>query len=93
MKFIKGTKQVQNINERTGDTWEDKIDALRQCIDVLPNQQRQTVNQRYFEHKTTEQIAQISNDSVEAIRKRLQRARVKLLECLMRKKVVMEIDT
>lgn len=87
------SRQLQHISERPGDTWEEKIEALSRCIEELPDHHRQAINLRYFENSSTSQIAEISKTSVEAIKKRLQRARSQLLDCLQRKKVVVEITT
>ncbi len=87
------SQQIQYINERPGDIWEEKIEALTHCIKALPDQQRQAIKLRYFECKTTEQMVQVTKDSLEAIRKRLQRSRIKLLDCLKRKNIVLEVKT
>jgi RNA polymerase sigma-70 factor len=85
------SKHLQYISERSGDTWDEKIAALTHCIEALSEHHRQVVNLRYFEKTPASQIAAILNTSVETIKKRLQRARAQLLECLKRKKVVIEI--
>jgi len=87
------SQQLQHISERPGDTWDEKIEALSRCIQALPDHHREAINLRYFEHSAIPQIAEISRTSVETIKKRLQRARSQLLDCLRRKKVVMEITT
>ena len=84
------SQQLQYISERPGDTWDEKIAALRDCIEGLPDQNRQAIHLRYFEQTPASQIAAITKTTVEAIKKRLQRARTQLLDCLRRKKVVME---
>lgn len=86
-------RQVQHIMDRPGDTWDEKVAALKNCIEVLPNLYRQAVNLRYFEAKSISQIAAASGINVETVKKRLQRARAHLLDCLKRKEVVMEILT
>ncbi len=87
------SKQLQHISERPGDTWEEKITALKNCIDALPDNNRQAINLRYLEDNPVQKIAAESETTVETIKKRLQRARAQLLDCLRRKKVVMEITT
>jgi RNA polymerase sigma-70 factor len=86
-------QQVQSISERPGDTWDDKIAPLNQCIEQLPDSYRQAIQLRYFEHNSVSQVASRAGDAVETIKKRLQRARAQLLDCLRRKKVVAEIPT
>jgi RNA polymerase sigma-70 factor len=86
-------QQVQSISERPGDTWDDKIAPLNQCIEQLPDSYRQAIQLRYFEHNSASQIASRLGDAVETIKKRLQRARAQLLDCLRRKEVVAELPT
>jgi RNA polymerase sigma-70 factor len=87
------SQQLQHISERSGDTWDEKIAALKNCIEALPDHNRQAINLRYLEDNSVPQIAAASETTVETIKKRLQRARAQLLDCLRRKKVVMEIST
>jgi RNA polymerase sigma-70 factor len=87
------SQQLQHICERPGDTWDEKIAALTHCIEALSEHHRKAIQLRYFEQTTASQIAAISETSVETVKKRLQRARAELLECLRRKRVVMEMPT
>jgi RNA polymerase sigma-70 factor (ECF subfamily) len=84
---------IEHIHDRAGDTWEQKIDALRLCIDALPDRYQHMIRLRYFEDQPTSKISDITKIALETVRKRLQRARSQLLDCLKRKKVVMEIST
>ena len=84
---------IEHIHDRAGDTWEQKIDALRFCIDALPDRYQRMIQLRYFEDQPTSKISDITKIALETVRKRLQRARSQLLDCLKRKKVVMEIST
>jgi RNA polymerase sigma-70 factor len=96
--FIPGTdemleylsRQIEHISERPGDTWAEKIEALKQCIEALPEHYREPIHLRYFENRPTTQIAEMSKVSLEGVKKRLQRARSKLLDCLHRKKLLTE---
>jgi len=85
------SQQLQNISERPGDTWEEKIAALKLCIEALSEEHKQVINLRYFEENSAMQIAEAAKTNVETIKKRLQRARAQLLDCLKRKKVVAEL--
>lgn len=84
---------IEHIHERAGDTWEQKIDALRLCIDALPDRYQNMIQLRYFEDHPASKISDITKIALETVRKRLQRARAQLLDCLKRKKVVMEVNT
>jgi RNA polymerase sigma-70 factor len=85
--------QLQHISERPGDTWDEKIAALKQCIELLPEDYRRAINLRYFEQHSAQQVAAATQAAVETIKKRLQRARAQLFNCLQRKEVVMETTT
>jgi len=85
--------QIEHIHKRPGDTWEQKIDTLKHCIEALPDNYREMIELRYFKHHPASRISEITKVSLEAVRKRLQRARAQLLDCLRRKKVVMEAGT
>ena len=85
------SRQIEHIHERSGDTWEQKIDALKHCIESLPDNYREMIELRYFKHHPALKISEITEVSLEAVRKRLQRARAQLLDCLRRKKVVTEV--
>jgi len=87
------SQQIEHIHERPGDTWEQKIAALEYCIEALPDHYQQTIQLRYFKHQPASTISEIMKVPLEAVRKRLQRARAQLLDCLRRKKVVMEANT
>ena len=87
------SQQIEHIHERSGDTWEQKIDALKHCIGALPDHYQHVIHLRYFNHQPASKISEITKVSLEAVRKRLQRARAQLLDCLKRKGVVMEVGT
>jgi RNA polymerase sigma-70 factor len=85
------SRQIEHISERPGDTWAEKIEALTHCVESLPEHYREPIRLRYFENKPASQIADISKLSMETVRKRLQRARSRLLDCLHRKKLFGEV--
>ena len=87
------SRQIEHISERSGDTWNEKIEALTHCIEALPDHYREPIHLRYFENKPASQIADISKVSLEAVKKRLQRARSQLLDCLRRKKLLIEASS
>ena len=84
------SRQIEHINERPGDTWAEKIEALKHCIEALPEHYRHPIHLRYFENRSASEIADMSRVSLEAVKKRLQRARSQLLDCLRRKKLFVE---
>ena len=76
------------INEIAGDTWDDKLAALRQCIDALPDRQKSVIGSRYFDGLSAAEISKRFDLSLEACKKRLQRGRAMLAACLKMKGVL-----
>ena len=69
----------------TGDTWEDKLEALRSCIQTLPEPYLQVIRLRYFQRLAIRQVSEMAALSDAAVKKRLQRARERILGCLQTK--------
>lgn len=78
-------ERVAHLARRPGDTLDDKIDDLRECLDRLPEHYRLTVRLRYAEGFKGEELARKLETSLENVKKRLQRGREKLFECLSEK--------
>lgn len=83
-------QQMQQISRRSGDTWDEKLAALHDCLAALPELPRQAISMRYLEGHAVERIAERLSATREAIKKRLQRARAMLVECLQNKGVLLE---
>jgi RNA polymerase sigma-70 factor (ECF subfamily) len=83
-------QQIQRISQRSGDCWDEKVAALRECLAALPDLPKQVIFLRYMDGHTVEGIAGLLDVKREAIKKRLQRARGLLLDCLQRKGVLLE---
>ncbi|WP_283432511.1 sigma-70 family RNA polymerase sigma factor [Neorhodopirellula lusitana] len=81
-------RHFENINQLAGDTWDDKAIALRECIAQLPEKQRSVIGGRYFDDMTAVQVAGRFELTLEACKKRLQRGRNMLAECLKSKGVL-----
>lgn len=73
------------LEQQHGDTFDEKLAALRQCIDAMPDRYREVVRLRYRVELPTEQIAEHLKLTIETVKKRLQRARMRLFDCLSRK--------
>jgi len=65
-----------------GDTWSEKLDALRRCLERLKPPLREALDLRYQAGLGCSTIAERVGDSLEAVKKRLQRARSYLALCL-----------
>jgi RNA polymerase sigma-70 factor (ECF subfamily) len=81
-------RHFEAINMLAGDTWDDKLAALHECVDALPAHQMDVIRGRYFDGLPIRMIAGRLNMSVEACKKRLQRGRMMLAECLKKKGVL-----
>lgn len=82
--------QMQRIGQRGGDSWEDNLAALRECVAALPELHKEAITLRYLEGHDAERIASVLAVTREAIKKRLQRAREQLAACLRGKGVLSE---
>lgn len=78
-------QRLEQIARQPGGTFDDKLDALRDCLDVLPEPYREAVRLRYDEESPLPNIAMRLGITGESLKKRLQRARAQLLDCLQRK--------
>ncbi|TWU45109.1 RNA polymerase sigma factor CnrH [Novipirellula aureliae] len=81
-------RHFENITQMAGDTWDEKVAALHRCVDDLPEKQRGVIRERYFEGMPASQVACQCQISIEACKKRLQRGRAMLAECLKKKGVL-----
>lgn len=85
-------RQFESIQTQSGDTWDDKLRALRGCLDTLPDNQRDAVKARYLDNLPTQEVADRFQISLEACKKRLQRGRAMLAQCLRRKGVFLATE-
>jgi RNA polymerase sigma-70 factor len=85
-------EQVHHISQGRGDTWDEKVAALHECIEALPEIQKQAIGLRYMQNEAPNEIAERLELSPEAVKKRLQRARGQLSDCLRRKNVLPEMN-
>lgn len=76
--------RISDFAARPGDTWQEKLALLPNCIQSLPDHFRQAVRLRYFQGQAIAQLAEALQTSEAATKKRLQRARVLMLHCLQR---------
>lgn len=85
--------QTSLLAEQPGDTFEQKIECLRLCLADLPEHYRVALQGRYAEHDIPcETLAERLAVPLETLKKRLQRGRVKLLECMRGKLRLAEVQ-
>ncbi len=78
-------ERLVQVGNQPGDTWKDKLDILRACVQSLPEHYHAVVTHRYFKEQAIGQLARTLALSVSAVKKRLQRARALVLDCMERK--------
>ncbi|MCX5656354.1 MAG: sigma-70 family RNA polymerase sigma factor [Planctomycetota bacterium] len=81
-------QRMAQIDRHPGDTFDEKIAALRDCLARLEPMYQEPIELHYRQCKTAEWIAQHLATTKEAIQKRLQRGRLQVAECLQRKSVL-----
>jgi len=82
-------RRMQQIDQQPGDRFDEKIAALRDCLERLAPPFRESIDLHYRQSKTTQWIADHLATTRDAIHKRLQRARLQLADCLERKGVLL----
>jgi RNA polymerase sigma-70 factor len=81
-------QRLAQVERQPGDTLDEKIVALRDCIERLAPMYREPLDLHYGQSRTTDWIAEKLATTKDAVQKRLQRARVQLAECLEHKAVL-----
>ena len=70
------------IGSQRGDTFHDKLAALRECIDALPEIYQRPITMRYAERRTWGDIESMLSLAKETLKKRLARGKARLADCL-----------
>jgi RNA polymerase sigma-70 factor len=68
-----------------GGTFSDCLDVLRDCLRALQARDHEIIQRTYRQEQTCWTIAEQMGQNVEAIKKRLQRARAQLRDCILSK--------
>ncbi|HAB39827.1 MAG TPA: RNA polymerase factor sigma-70 [Rhodobacteraceae bacterium] len=82
----------EHIRSLAGDTWDQKLEALQFCLEALPRQHKEVIEGRYNNKMKVKGLAEDLAISVEACKKRLQRARAMIADCLKRKGLLGELE-
>lgn len=77
--------RMASLHQHSGDTFDEKLDCLRKCMEELPELLSEGIRQRYVLLLSREEMARRLGITEEAVKKRLQRARSQLLDCVLRK--------
>ena len=82
------SQQMNQLDESSRYSFDESIEQLRDCIKSLPEKLGTAISARYLNDHSMLQAAGQLGISEEATKKRLQRARTQLLECMQRKEVL-----
>lgn len=66
----------------SGETWDNRLAALDDCMNRLPEKQRQVVDSHYREHKSAKDIASIIGVLERSVFQLLWQARKNLKDCI-----------
>lgn len=81
-------QQFSAIDWQAKEATQARLDALSDCIANLPESYRSVVQLRYLDEQKTAQVRQQLALGKEVVKKRLQRAKQQLFECLRSKGVM-----
>ncbi len=84
------SQRFEALHRRPGDTFDEKLDALQDCVEKLPEPYRETIKLRYGEDIKPSGIVERLGLAAETVKKRLQRAKARLLDCINRKLAAVE---
>jgi len=84
--------RLGQLSAQPGDTWDEKLQVLRICVDSLPEHYRKVVELRYFHQQAVRQVSEVLQVSNAAVKKRLERARSRVLDCVQRKLAPAEVS-
>ncbi|MBT8207904.1 MAG: sigma-70 family RNA polymerase sigma factor [Acidimicrobiia bacterium] len=75
-------RRYEMFSHRSGDTFRDRLDALLTCLGKLSDRLRGVIEMIYARDMTYGEIAIATSEQESTIRKRAQRARALLHDCL-----------
>ncbi len=85
-------RRLAQVERQPGDTLDEKLAALRDCLGRLEPMYREPLDLHYARRRTTGWIAEKLATTKDAVQKRLQRARLQLADCLERRAVLTPTD-
>jgi RNA polymerase sigma-70 factor len=83
--------RFREFNQIPADTFDERLDALRECLSRLSGPQRESIRLHYEHGLHCKQIAVRLGIGFEAVKKHLQRGRAQLQRCLRLKSVTEEV--
>ena len=76
-------RRFDALSTKAGDTFRDRVDSLLDCINKLSERLREVVEMLYARGLSHREIAIATNEQEATVRKRAQRAREALHDCLL----------
>lgn len=82
-EFVAGMEDVFGAfdHPQAAETWSDRIQIVRHCFEQLPDKLRQAAQMHYFEDKSIKEITEVLTVGLDAVKKRLERARDAIRRC------------
>ena len=74
--------RLAQLGRQQGDSWQEKLSILEQCVQALPDHYRDVVTTRYFQQVAVHHLCSQLSISLDAAKKRLQRTRALILDCM-----------
>lgn len=78
-------EKFSQLEEPPATEWNDRLDALKQCMEKLPGEDQKIVARHYNGEEDCKVIAGSMGMNTETVKKRLQRARAALADCIERR--------
>lgn len=86
-------QNFDELSRQPGDTFRDRADRLVDCLKRLPARLRETIELVYARDLMLRQIAESLDTTEEAVKKRVQRGRQLLAECIRSGEVNPDVET
>ena len=77
--------RFESLAHTPGDSFRERAEKLTACLSLLPDHMREPLNLLYTRGMLISAIATALNSSEEAIKKRVQRARQLLADCILKR--------
>ncbi|WP_404309396.1 sigma-70 family RNA polymerase sigma factor [Neorhodopirellula lusitana] len=77
--------RFENLQSLQGDTLDEKLQALRDCVASLPEHYRTCIELRFMKGLKPSELSQQTNQALESVKKRLVRAKGILVACINQK--------
>lgn len=76
------SQRMEHVQQLSGDTLDEKLDALRDCVARLPASDRQCIELRFRDDLKPAAMSEHIGVALETVKKRLVRAKQRLLDCM-----------